>query len=1198
VDSFFGVSTTRLALGALALVLAALLILAIRAYRWPIFLRLGVRQLPRRPAQTALVVAGLMLSTALVAASLSTGDTITHSLRTAAVGELGRLDEIVTYSALTRPTGQPPTVPVPQTDAAPPAGPPNQPNQPGPPAPADVPFTTRSFFPLDVYDRLRDQLRSNPTLARDVEGASPAIWLDCTLVDHTTHQTANGAIRALPADYNPVFGELSDAAGHRLSFGDLQPGDLLLNDAGGASLAAQPGDEVTCVTAGVPLRWQVRATLAPRGLGAGTISGGWVALPHLQAALGTAGTGGVPNGINQIWLSNRGGLVGGADRTDRVSTTVRPLLADDAALRDLATLLARPDYRAALALRRASLNDRTQRAIADLLTLVDEGDRPIARSSAPPPPRFPGEPDDRPSPNDPFPRRLERALRNGGLRQPLLAAARDLPDPAVAESVENALARATGFQLQPIKRQLLGFADRAGNVITTIFLLFSLLSIAAGLLLIFLIFSLLAASRRSELGIARALGTERSHLVAMFTFEGAAYALLAAAIGVPVGLAISRVLVATLVWAVQSGAYGFTGAGARIAETVQWTAAPRSIALAAALGLLLTIATVAIAAWRVSRVTIVTAIRDLPEPPPIRGAPTPWRARWWWLFLPAGIALVVLGLRIGQTFPFAAGISLLLLFAGMLTRFLAARRWSHGAATRLGVTVAGASLAVYWSLPFDAQQWVGLPRLASGIEIFALAGIVMVAGAVAALAANGDLAQRGLTAALTTLRRPAPTLRLAAAHSLRNPFGTGLTATMFAMVVFMLAVMQVITTAAITFHSDPYTAYGGFDVSALAAAPTATAAPTPVAEPTAQTAQTAQTARTEAIVRAATTLPDLQPYVAGAGSRTTGFFALLQLSAPSPGWGGYNVSAVDPPFAAANAIPLQTRARTFATDRDAWQAVATRDDLAIIDSDALPSPELRGRQSITAFSFTIHGIRDDQTQMDPIAIWVGNPTGGGAAKKVNVVGIVDRRSASAFRALFISATLFRSLGPPIRPPTTRYYFRLQPGADVNTARAALGDAFFEDGLQTTDLNTQFQNESGPLLLASKLLQFFVGLGLFVGIAALGVISSRAALERRQEIGILRTIGYGRWQVGGSLLIESALVVFLGSGVGVSLALILCRNVFAVQFFDRFQQGMRLVIPWDQLLFTVATTCVVALAATWLPARHASRIPPMAALRGD
>ena len=69
----------------------------------------------------------------------------------------------------------------------------------------------------------------------------------------------------------------------------------------------------------------------------------------------------------------------------------------------------------------------------------------------------------------------------------------------------------------------------------SMFTTFGTFSIAAGILLIFLIFVMLAAERRGELGIARAVGTRRGHLVQMFTFEGAAYDLIAAALGAVLG---------------------------------------------------------------------------------------------------------------------------------------------------------------------------------------------------------------------------------------------------------------------------------------------------------------------------------------------------------------------------------------------------------------------------------------------------------------------------------------------------------------------------------------------------------------------------------------------------------------------------------------------------------------------------------------
>ena len=274
----------------------------------------------------------------------------------------------------------------------------------------------------------------------------------------------------------------------------------------------QEGDDLSCTVLGVPMRWRVAAIAGSEGLGAGQGVSLYLPLAHLRAALGPGPTGGQAEAINQIWIANRGDAVSSATRSDRVVEAVRPALVDPAAMGEVRRLLARPELRAALAARRGNLPERAQRSMAELLAEVD---RPAPETGT-----------------------LDRLLRSQSLRNTLIGAARDTRDAELVDALSTTLQRATGYQVQPLKQQILEIAERAGNVITTIFLLFSLLSIAAGLLLVFLIFSLLAASRRSELGIARALGTGRGHLIAMFTFEGVAYALLAALAGVPAGLLI------------------------------------------------------------------------------------------------------------------------------------------------------------------------------------------------------------------------------------------------------------------------------------------------------------------------------------------------------------------------------------------------------------------------------------------------------------------------------------------------------------------------------------------------------------------------------------------------------------------------------------------------------------------------------------
>ena len=163
------------------------------------------------------------------------------------------------------------------------------------------------------------------------------------------------------------------------------------------------------------------------------------------------------------------------------------------------------------------------------------------------------------------------------------------------------------FRVIEIKRQILDLADGVGSAVTGFFIVMGLFSIMVGVLLIFLIFVMLAAARRSEMGMARAIGAKRSHLVQMFVFEGTAYSILAGAVGVGLGLvaSIAIVSIANRI---------FAGGGE---EDFQLTRhfEVRSAVVAYCLGMVITFLTVGISAFRVSRLNIVAAVRGLPPPP-------------------------------------------------------------------------------------------------------------------------------------------------------------------------------------------------------------------------------------------------------------------------------------------------------------------------------------------------------------------------------------------------------------------------------------------------------------------------------------------------------------------------------------------------------------------------------------------------------
>jgi putative ABC transport system permease protein len=154
----------------------------------------------------------------------------------------------------------------------------------------------------------------------------------------------------------------------------------------------------------------------------------------------------------------------------------------------------------------------------------------------------------------------------------------------------------------------------------------------------------------------------------------------------------------------------------------------------------------------------------------------------------------------------------------------------------------------------------------------------------------------------------------------------------------------------------------------------------------------------------------------------------------------------------------------------------------------------------------------------------------------------------------------------------------------------------DNGLETTVLADVVVDTNGARIFISQILLGVVGLTLLLGLAALAVTGTRAVVERRQQIGMLRALGYQRWSVQLSFLLEFLLVGIAGTYIGMSLGLVLCRNVFAANFFEQYQTGITLLVPWQELGVIALCAGVASLLAAFLPAWQAGRVSPADALR--
>jgi putative ABC transport system permease protein len=213
-----------------------------------------------------------------------------------------------------------------------------------------------------------------------------------------------------------------------------------------------------------------------------------------------------------------------------------------------------------------------------------------------------------------------------------------------------------------------------------------------------------------------------------------------------------------------------------------------------------------------------------------------------------------------------------------------------------------------------------------------------------------------------------------------------------------------------------------------------------------------------------------------------------------------------------------------------------------------------------------------------------------------VIGVLDQRAGvlpSLTNGVYTGENSLQAAGIPL-PPANFFVFRTAPGANVHATALALGRTFLRNGLDIKESQAEFNSQESITIGLFDLLEGFMGLGLVVGIAALGVIATRAVVERRQEIGMMRAIGFQRAMVRTTFLLESSFVAILGTLLGVGLGLALAKNL--VDSIAKNNNSITFGVPWLQIAVIVLIAYIASLLTTFLPSWQASRIYPAEALR--
>ncbi|HJX04347.1 MAG TPA: FtsX-like permease family protein, partial [Thermoplasmata archaeon] len=279
-------------------------------------------------------------------------------------------------------------------------------------------------------------------------------------------------------------------------------------------------------------------------------------------------------------------------------------------------------------------------------------------------------------------------------------------------------------------------------------------------------------------------------------------------------------------------------------------------------------------------------------------------------------------------------------------------------------------------------------------------------------------------------------------------------------------------------------------------------------------------------------------------------------------------------FLETGAFSLQARGDGYASDIDAWTAIFEHDDLVIIDGSVV--------QNIYGPSFGLFtaDVGDEIT----LIMRDGTPV------NVTIAGITDQY----FLQGVYSSALFIDSHSPTSSDNLFYVATLPSETVTNQDIAnALESRYVNYGMSTFVIKDTVEEFLSIVSSTMQLMEIFLGIGLIVGISGLGIITIRNVAERRQEIGVMRAIGYQRRMILNTFLIETSYVALLGILIGVTLGLALSVNLFE---FGGFSETSRFVVPWSEIALIVLVSLGFTIASTYPPSRRASRLAPAEALR--
>jgi len=230
---------------------------------------------------------------------------------------------------------------------------------------------------------------------------------------------------------------------------------------------------------------------------------------------------------------------------------------------------------------------------------------------------------------------------------------------------------------------------------------------------------------------------------------------------------------------------------------------------------------------------------------------------------------------------------------------------------------------------------------------------------------------------------------------------------------------------------------------------------------------------------------------------------------------------------------------------------------------------------------------------DPVGRQIRRGAGPGDGPWQTIVGVVGNVKHSSLSEGLGKGTVYYSLFQEAAPFAT---IVVRSRADAGLLARAIPRAVAAvDAAQPVfdvrSLEEDIFRSLAPQRFIVQLLVFFAAAALFMAGLGLYTVISYSVTQRVQEIGIRMALGAPRATVRRQVVGEGLWLAGFGAAAGIAIAAAIARLLSAQLF------GVGSIDP-TALAGTAAILLAVALAATYWPARRASRVDPIVALRAE